>query len=306
MSNTSPRNPVALNALRHGLTARTVILPEADVAAFQAHCASFQDEFRPRTQSEKRIVQSMAEIQWRLDRIAAVEINLFALAGRQGENDAVTDDAQVQYELRGAALLRDNSHSLIHVSLYEHRLRRQYRELARDLYRLQWQQKYRDRERHRRSAAEERPAEIAHATKELSLFLKKQKSLEKEPPTVIWENNGGLPHGPVTAEKEIPTRKPKAKDRKDRLAVVPGVGKQSAGDRSVNRAGDEQSNRAEQPPQPPHNNELERQPFAPLSQTDFLVHEYLDRMDALLESSPMEKQRRARNDGKTRLPRTGT
>jgi hypothetical protein len=40
----------ALNALTHGLTARTAVLPSEDQAAYQHHCRQFRDEYNPKPQ----------------------------------------------------------------------------------------------------------------------------------------------------------------------------------------------------------------------------------------------------------------
>jgi hypothetical protein len=39
----------SLNALRHGLTGQTVVLPSDDVAAYQRHCKGFPISTNPRT-----------------------------------------------------------------------------------------------------------------------------------------------------------------------------------------------------------------------------------------------------------------
>ena len=69
----------SLNALRHGLTGQTVVLPEDDLAAYQRHCAQFHAELKPQGLLETKAVQTIADTYWRLDRIRAMENNLFSL-----------------------------------------------------------------------------------------------------------------------------------------------------------------------------------------------------------------------------------
>jgi hypothetical protein len=69
----------SLNALRHGLTGQTVVLPEDDLAAYQKHCAQFHAELKPQGLLETKAVQTIADTYWRLDRIRAMENNLFSL-----------------------------------------------------------------------------------------------------------------------------------------------------------------------------------------------------------------------------------
>ncbi len=66
----------ALNALTHGLTARTAVLPSEDLAAYQNHCRQFRDDQRPKGAVEIQIVQELADISWRLNRVPLLEADL--------------------------------------------------------------------------------------------------------------------------------------------------------------------------------------------------------------------------------------
>ncbi|MBV9034055.1 MAG: hypothetical protein JO182_06140, partial [Acidobacteriaceae bacterium] len=59
----------SLNAVKTGLTGRTVLLPNDEVAAYEAHIERFRKEFQPVGDQETHLVQSLADTQWRLDRI---------------------------------------------------------------------------------------------------------------------------------------------------------------------------------------------------------------------------------------------
>jgi hypothetical protein len=65
----------SLNALRHGLTGQTVVLPSDDLAAYQRHCKDF-----PKNKPEIQPGQMLADLSWRLNRITAIETNLLAIA----------------------------------------------------------------------------------------------------------------------------------------------------------------------------------------------------------------------------------
>jgi hypothetical protein len=71
--------------LRHGLTGQTVVLPTDDLAAYQRSCAEFHAELKPKGLLETEAVQTIADTHWRLDRIRAMENNLFALAIKEQE-----------------------------------------------------------------------------------------------------------------------------------------------------------------------------------------------------------------------------
>ena len=51
----------ALNALTHGLTARTAVLPSEDPAAYEQHHRQFLDEHRPATPTETQLVHELAD-----------------------------------------------------------------------------------------------------------------------------------------------------------------------------------------------------------------------------------------------------
>ena len=70
----------SLNAMRHGLTARTAVLPSEDPAAFECHCRHFIEQNQPANAIEAQLVQELADTSWRLNRIPLVEAELFAAA----------------------------------------------------------------------------------------------------------------------------------------------------------------------------------------------------------------------------------
>ena len=63
----------SLNALRHGLTAASAVLPSEDQAALDAHRRGFFDEYQPATSTESQLVQELANTSWRLNRIPLLE-----------------------------------------------------------------------------------------------------------------------------------------------------------------------------------------------------------------------------------------
>jgi hypothetical protein len=70
----------ALNALSHGLTCRTAVLPSEDPAAYEQHCRQFHDEYRPATPTETAFVEELADTSWRLKRIPFLEADVIARA----------------------------------------------------------------------------------------------------------------------------------------------------------------------------------------------------------------------------------
>ena len=70
----------ALNALTHGLTARTAVLPSEDQAAYQHHCRQFENEYRPATPTEIQLVHELADTSWRLNRLPLLEADVLSRA----------------------------------------------------------------------------------------------------------------------------------------------------------------------------------------------------------------------------------
>jgi hypothetical protein len=68
----------SLNALRHGLTAHTAVLPTEDPEAYQRHIQQFLDEYAPATPTETQLVHEIANTAWRLNRIPFLEAELFS------------------------------------------------------------------------------------------------------------------------------------------------------------------------------------------------------------------------------------
>ena len=113
----------SLNALRHGLTGQTVVLPEDDLAAYRNSCAQFHAELKPHGLLETKAVQTIADTYWRLDRIRAMENNLFSL-GFHEQPAGLTEDPAIHSALAQAKYLDERGDLFVRLSLYEQRLTR--------------------------------------------------------------------------------------------------------------------------------------------------------------------------------------
>ena len=126
---------VSLNALRHGLTGQTVVLPSEDLAAYQKHCGEFHTDLKPQGLFESKCVQTIADTYWRLERIQALENNLFTLAAHQ--HDELHPHPLIDGALAQAKSLDDNADLLNRLSLYEQRLHRTLEKAKIELKQLQ-------------------------------------------------------------------------------------------------------------------------------------------------------------------------
>ncbi len=66
-----------LNALRHGLTAETVVLPNEDADAYVELRRRLHEELDAKSTLEAAIVDRIAALFWRLRRLGRVELDLF-------------------------------------------------------------------------------------------------------------------------------------------------------------------------------------------------------------------------------------
>src|SRR5260370_9796489 len=68
---------VSMNALRHGLRARSVVLPGENREEFNQLCDDLELEWNPQSRTEQFYVEQMAVSQWKLIRMEVVEVNIF-------------------------------------------------------------------------------------------------------------------------------------------------------------------------------------------------------------------------------------
>ncbi|MBV9034354.1 MAG: hypothetical protein JO182_07650, partial [Acidobacteriaceae bacterium] len=142
---TGPTTPegkakASLNALKTGLTGRTVLLPSEDAEAYETHLLQYLERFAPVGNQETELVQSLADTQWRLHRIPGLEFGLFALGRkRYAELFEEETDTQVRAALLDAHILMTEAKHFKNLHLQESRLRRQYRQDLEELTQLQRQ-----------------------------------------------------------------------------------------------------------------------------------------------------------------------
>ena len=132
----------SLNALRHGLTAASPVLPSEDPAAYEAHRRGFFDEHQPATPTETQLVQELADTSWRLNRIPLLEADLLARAA-----NPPTEQARIDFDIVDAHRLISN------LSLQSHRLSRQFQKALATLREIQTERRERERRQLRDASA---------------------------------------------------------------------------------------------------------------------------------------------------------
>ena len=85
------------NAIKHGLTAQTLVLPCEDPADYQRLLDSYHQQFRPDGPVENDLVREMVAARWRLNRLELIETQLLAdsiIDVEQRHEDWASDDDQ--------------------------------------------------------------------------------------------------------------------------------------------------------------------------------------------------------------------
>ncbi len=124
----------SLNALRHGLTAASPVLPSEDRAAFEDHRRRFFDEYQPATPTESQLVQELADTSWRLNRIPFLEADVLARAA-----NPPTEQAAIDFDLVDAHRLIAN------LGIQGQRLSRQFQKCLDKLREIQADRAQRER-----------------------------------------------------------------------------------------------------------------------------------------------------------------
>jgi hypothetical protein len=136
----------ALNSMRHGLTAQVTVMTAPDREAQEAFCRPIIEDLKPASRTELQLAQAYATLQWRINRVAAIEENVFtlgnidSLAANLNLDHPETEDAMCQAK----TFLRDAGRFNT-LSLYGQRLVNQAGKVMQQLTGLQTERKLAER-----------------------------------------------------------------------------------------------------------------------------------------------------------------
>ena len=131
----------ALNALRHGLTGRTIVMPYEDMDQYHIFCRRLFQTLAPETPLEEQYAQTFCDTQWRLNRARSLEDAMLSLGHSEEAGEIETEHVQVHAVLTAARVFRDDNKSFLNLSLYEQRLQRTLEKSLRELKALQAERK---------------------------------------------------------------------------------------------------------------------------------------------------------------------
>jgi hypothetical protein len=144
---TGPRTPAgklrsSFNALTHGLTGGTVLLPTEDAATHRRHTQEFFDEYDPQTPTEKQLLQELIDTSWRINRVPGLEAEVLSRA-----TNPPTPEAAIEFDIVDAHLAIDK------LALYSHRLSRQFHKTLDQLRDIQAERRTKEERDLKRAAA---------------------------------------------------------------------------------------------------------------------------------------------------------
>ena len=128
------------NSLRHGFTAKSIVLSTESQEDFQALLDSYVDQFDPQGGVEMDLVQTMAAARWRLRRICSIETTLLDKEMTRNAKDIRREFNNPDDAGRLAWVfkkLADNGQSLALLMRYEGTLNRSYDRAFKQLLLLQ-------------------------------------------------------------------------------------------------------------------------------------------------------------------------
>ena len=153
------------NAVKTGLTGRTILLPTDDVAAYQSIVAMVNAKFAPVNDIEKHLTQNIADTEWRLLRIPVLESGFYALGRHQLANECAHEhDPQTRAVMLEALIFQTYQKDLRNLALQERRLRSQLKADTAELRRLQAERQEKEQEQEaqkKTDAPKQRPPQMA-------------------------------------------------------------------------------------------------------------------------------------------------
>jgi hypothetical protein len=131
---------VALNAVTHGLTARTVVLQNESPDEYEIELRTYFDHFFPHGKPETDLVHQLAAVAWRLTRYAAVESGMLDQK-MDAQADWVAEKHGNLPENQRLAIAFDacsgTNSALALLNRYEARLHHEYQRILKSLLQMQ-------------------------------------------------------------------------------------------------------------------------------------------------------------------------
>ena len=130
-------NKPKLQASRDKLTCQVAVMSEHDRAVYFNFIQAFIDDFSPRGAFELHLARRIGQDNWRLNRLHAIEENIFAWAHSGPYKDMTAEHPQIHHAMIQALTFMDDPRLFALISLYEARITRNLQANLKMLLQLQ-------------------------------------------------------------------------------------------------------------------------------------------------------------------------
>jgi hypothetical protein len=166
-----------MNAFKHNLSGQHLVLVEHEFDAYRAACERGLTDLKPVTEQERQIAQKIIDINFRLNRITAIETNMFNLDTMDHTTGAKHDD-RVEVMVAQTRAWKADAHAFDLLGRYEARLSKQLLQYQKELERLQAL---------RQAAEEQSTASKTPEPKETTALTPDVASFGNTPPTYVMQ-----------------------------------------------------------------------------------------------------------------------
>jgi len=125
----------SMNAVRHNLSGQHLMLLDTEAEAYNRMAASMLVDLNPKSEPERQIAQKLIDINFWLNRLAAIENNIFSFGLTENETDIDHDD-RIEVMAAQTRTWIERSSSFDTLGRYEARLSRQLLKYQEELERL--------------------------------------------------------------------------------------------------------------------------------------------------------------------------
>jgi len=135
------KSKVRLNAMRDGFNGQVTTLSAEDRPVYEAFKSQFIADLAPKTVMELSLASSIAWDTWRLNRLRAVEMNMYAIGASDSETALDCNTPELQTAMSDALTFVKESRTFGLMSIYEQRMNRSIHKNLETLRSLQAERK---------------------------------------------------------------------------------------------------------------------------------------------------------------------
>ena len=129
---------LSLGTFYFALTVHSVVvLPTEDMAAYNHFSTEIVDSLDAQTPLERQFAWTIADNQWRINRIRSIEDGMLGMGHFEAAGDFDAPNPEIHAVMTAAKAFREHSNAFVNLSICEQRLHRALREALRQLKELQ-------------------------------------------------------------------------------------------------------------------------------------------------------------------------